>query len=519
MLEHYLNWFTQLAERWSAAYGTGDMPTDMMIVVLLFSFTALIIGLLLLPSQRRGSVERLLPELERVQAMNGRLEKLDRTLNEFRTEMLRQAEMSRNEIGFLRAEVGEARDALFELLSKPGRGGSGTSGGGSQSSGGAGGSSSGTSTDVNNLKSSDVSESSPSISHEVIQQPVNEVAEFVPSGSIFSRLKKSRDGLLGKLKGFFAARTQFDQSMFDQLEETLISSDMGVKTSMQIIESVRASLARGQELTETELYQLIREQITEVLTDNNLNAEIVPKTHQDGPFVVMLVGVNGAGKTTTVAKLAHEWRTRGLTVMVAAADTFRAAAVDQLKEWAERIQVPIISGAEGAKPATVVYDAMVAAKRDKIDVLIVDTAGRLQNKSNLMQELEGIKNVMTKHQATAPDEILLVVDGSSGQNALSQAREFNSVTKLSGIVVTKLDGTPKGGIVVAIKSELNIPVRYIGVGEKREDLKVFNAAEFAGALVNNTEDSGDQITNTAVVNSTITKPDLVSSAVTSQLIN
>lgn len=490
-------------ERFSQQYGTGDVFTDLMGVVLVISFMALVIGIFFYRKER--DLDEILPSIERIQGMNGRLEKIERTLNDFRSEVLRSTEFSRGNTEYLRNELGEIRDSLDYLLQRKGgtRTPSGGSSGGSTSgenSGGQGSAGSGSggaslapvmqyAKPTEDISAQEVD----SILEQVNSTPVSAVEEKT---GLFGRLQRTRDTLLSRMKGFFAGKATFDATMVEQLEEMLISSDIGVKTTMEIISDLQAKLARGQSISQTELMEMLKDHIAMVLKDGRGGvAEIVPLPMADGPFVVVLVGVNGAGKTTTVAKLAHQWRESGRSVMVAAADTFRAAAVEQLKEWADRVQVPVISGAEGAKPATVVYDAMVAAKRDKMDVLIIDTAGRLQNKSNLMQELEGIKNVMTRHQATAPHEVLLVVDGSSGQNALSQAREFNSAVSLTGVVITKLDGTPKGGIVVAIKSDLGIPVRYIGIGEKREDLKIFDAEEFAEALISADTSSGQQDKN------------------------
>ncbi len=483
----------------SRQYGSGDLVTDFMSITLLISFVALLVGFV--SYKREQAREKTLPDIERLQGMNGRIEKLERTLNEFRSEALRQAELSKGIAEFLKQEMIVVRDGIEELLQRK-------SGGTPPSSGGGGSSGPGTReitgselAEIRKLSVTPAADQEPvkpiiissQVDVPVVEIPVVEIPTAMSAPVIslpteavglFARLRRSREGLVSKVKGFFSGKPAFEASMMEDLEELLITSDIGVRTTLDIIKGLNARLARGERVSEDDLYKMLEDHLATVLTDSRHPvSEVVPQRQEDGPFTVLLVGVNGAGKTTTVAKLAHQWREQGLSVMVAAADTYRAAAVAQLKEWADRIDVPIISGADEAKPATVVYDAMVAAKRDKVDVLIIDTAGRLQNKSNLMQELEGIKNVMARHQAHTPHEALLVVDGSSGQNALSQAREFNSAVALTGVVITKLDGTPKGGIVVAIKSELNIPVRYIGVGEKREDLKVFSAKEFARALV------------------------------------
>lgn len=295
------------------------------------------------------------------------------------------------------------------------------------------------------------------------------------------RLKKTRQGFFQKLKGLFTSAAILDQSQVEELEAQLVSSDLGIKTVSGMIEEIRRDLAAGSVIDEAQLSEVMKRKIEAVLADPR-SVAVFPQRREDGPLVVMMVGVNGVGKTTTTAKLAASWSAQGAKVLMVAADTFRAAAVEQLLEWGRRIDVPVVTGAADAKPATVVFGAMERAKQEGFDVVLIDTAGRLHTKSNLMQELEGVTNVIRRHQPSAPHETLLVVDGSTGLNAISQAREFNAAVPLSGLVVTKLDGTPKGGVVVAIKSELNIPVRYVGVGESRHDLRPFDAHEFVEAL-------------------------------------
>lgn len=228
------------------------------------------------------------------------------------------------------------------------------------------------------------------------------------------------------------------------------------------------------------------------LLDQGRGRAIEPRRKESGPMVVLVVGVNGVGKTTTVAKLANQWNEQGARVLLVAADTYRAAAVEQLRDWGTRIGVEVVSGGTDAKPAAVVFDAMAKGKAENFDVVLIDTAGRLHTRSNLMQELEGVLNVIRKHQSDAPHETILVVDGTTGQNALAQATEFNAAAPLTGLIVTKLDGTPKGGIVVAIRRELGIPVRYIGVGESSADLREFDAAEFVEALLGEDSYQGSQ---------------------------
>jgi fused signal recognition particle receptor len=299
--------------------------------------------------------------------------------------------------------------------------------------------------------------------------------------SIARGMTKSRTSLLGKLKGLFTGGKNLELASLDDLEEMLITSDVGVRVAESLISSVRESVSGDRGVTESDLKQLLKEGIRKELIS-------VPPDHRlyqpvGTPLVVLVVGVNGVGKTTTVAKLATRYMQQGKKVLAIAADTFRAAAVQQLNEWGNRSGFIVYSGAENAKPAAVVFDGMVSALQQGIDVVLIDTAGRLHTKSNLMQELEGVRNSIRRHVPDAPHETVLVVDGVSGQNALAQAREFNASTPLTGLVVTKLDGTPKGGIIVAISQELKIPVLYVGVGEKAQDLLPFSGDEFINGLL------------------------------------
>jgi fused signal recognition particle receptor len=301
-------------------------------------------------------------------------------------------------------------------------------------------------------------------------------------------MAKSRGSFLAKLKTLFTGGRSINLQSLDDLEELLISSDVGARVSGSLVEAVREHVGKRDGVTELELRELLKEGIRRELI-------VVPNSHRlyqptGSPLVVLVVGVNGVGKTTTVAKLATRYRAQGKRVLCIAADTFRAAAVQQLKEWGARGEFEVFSGPENAKPAAVVFDGIVAAKEKEFDVVLIDTAGRLHTKSNLMQELEGVKNSIRRHIPEAPHETLLVVDGVSGQNALSQAREFNASTPLTGLVVTKLDGTPKGGIIVAISQELKVPVLYVGVGEKAQDLIEFSVPDFIEELLPNTTDDG-----------------------------
>lgn len=297
------------------------------------------------------------------------------------------------------------------------------------------------------------------------------------------RLGKTRGGFLDRLKGLFSIRPRLDAESMNEVESLLISSDLGVKTSGKLMEDLKETVSAGAGLDQSELKLFLRDRIVKVLEEGAPEDPALKCSREAGkPCVVLVVGINGVGKTTTVAKLADSLKREGLSVLVAAGDTFRAAAVEQLREWADRVGVPVVSGKEDARPQTVVFDAVKKAVDEKFDVVLVDTAGRLHTKSNLMQELEGISGVVKKINGTPPDETILVVDGATGQNALQQAKEFHEAVPLTGIIVTKLDGTPKGGIVVAIKDEFGIPIRYIGVGESMKDLRPFDAREFADAI-------------------------------------
>ena len=294
-------------------------------------------------------------------------------------------------------------------------------------------------------------------------------------------MEKSRVGFLSRLKGLFAGRKSVSAAALEDLEELLILSDVGARCASDLVERAREAAKASGELEEEQLKDLLRAGVQSQLIT-------VPENHRiyappsGSPQVMLVVGVNGAGKTTTVAKLAARYQKQGKRVLVIAADTFRAAAVQQLEEWSRRIGFTLVKGPENAKPGAVVFDGMVAAKESGADVVLIDTAGRLHTKANLMQELEGVRNSIRKHVPDAPHETVLVLDGVSGQNALAQAREFNGAVPLTGIVVTKLDGTPKGGIIVAISQELKVPVFYVGVGERAEDLIPFSPEQFVEAL-------------------------------------
>jgi len=295
--------------------------------------------------------------------------------------------------------------------------------------------------------------------------------------------QKTREGLLDKLGKAFVGKDKVDAATLDELEEILITSDVGVSTTVEIIKRIEERVARDKFVGQDELQTILREEIIALLQDNAAErpAEYDAEFHQK-PHVVLVVGVNGVGKTTTIGKLAKQYKEAGKMVMLGAADTFRAAAVNQLKIWSERAEVPIIEQGQNADPAAVAYDTVAAAKARGSDVVLVDTAGRLHNKKALMEELAKIKRVMGKVVEDAPHEVILVLDASTGQNAMQQARAFTDAVDITGLALTKLDGTAKGGIVIGISHELNVPVKYIGVGEQIDDLQVFDKAAFVNAI-------------------------------------
>ena len=295
--------------------------------------------------------------------------------------------------------------------------------------------------------------------------------------SLKDRLFKSKRRLGDGLSSILIGKKQIDDELLEELEILMISADIGIQTTDKIIESVRKKASRKELKDGDSLYQLIKVELEALLIDDNL---LVPVS--DSTFVILVVGINGAGKTTTIGKLAKSFQSQGKSVMLAAGDTFRAAAIEQLQIWGDRNEIPVISQKTGADAASVVYDAYQSAVAKNIDILIADTAGRLHTQDNLMQELEKIKRVLKKHNDNSPHETLLVIDGGSGQNAVQQANEFHKSIELSGIAVTKLDGTAKGGVLFAISDSLNLPIRYIGIGEAIDDLKPFHAKDFINAL-------------------------------------
>ncbi len=295
-------------------------------------------------------------------------------------------------------------------------------------------------------------------------------------------LEKTKSGIFDKLARAVAGRSRVDDDTLDGIEEALIASDIGVETTLRIIERLEDRVARDKFMNSTELSKILREEIEALLNIDENFREDEPFDFSKRPYVIMVVGVNGVGKTTTIGKLAARLKASGKNVVLGAADTFRAAAVEQLTIWSERAGVPIIKQKMGADPASVAYDAVNSAFAQNADVVLIDTAGRLHNKVNLMNELTKIRNVMRKVVPDAPHEVLLVLDGSTGQNAYQQAKEFTKATDVTALAVTKLDGTAKGGVVIGISDQFKIPVKFIGVGEKIEDLQVFNKKEFVESL-------------------------------------
>jgi fused signal recognition particle receptor len=310
--------------------------------------------------------------------------------------------------------------------------------------------------------------------------------------SIFSRekkesleksLSKTKESVFSRISKSIIGKSKVDDEVLDDLEEILITSDVGVETTLRIISRIQERIARDKYIGTAQLNQILKEEIIALLAENSLEQDSefnIPK--RDDPYVILVVGVNGVGKTTTIGKLAYQYKRSGYSVLLGAADTFRAAAIDQLKIWSERVGVQMISQEMGADPASVAFDTLLSAKANKKDIVIIDTAGRLHNKQHLMNELSKIKRVMTKVIPDAPNEVLLILDASTGQNAFEQAKQFTDATDVNALALTKLDGTAKGGVVIGISDLFKIPVKYIGIGEKLEDLQIFNRYEFVDSL-------------------------------------
>ena len=296
-------------------------------------------------------------------------------------------------------------------------------------------------------------------------------------------LEQTKQSVFSKLSRAVAGKSKVDDEVLDNLEEVLITSDVGVESTLKIIHRIEDRVARDKYVSTTELNIILKEEIAGLLSENNKEDNSnwdLPADHS--PYVILVVGVNGVGKTTTIGKLAYQFKQAGKKVYLGAADTFRAAAVEQIQIWGDRVGVPVIKQQMGSDPASVAFDTLQSAKANGADVVLIDTAGRLHNKVGLMNELKKIKDVMKKIVPNAPDEVLLVLDGSTGQNAFEQAKQFSSVTQITSLAITKLDGTAKGGVVIGISDQLKVPVKYIGLGEKMEDLQLFNKKEFVDSL-------------------------------------
>jgi fused signal recognition particle receptor len=298
-------------------------------------------------------------------------------------------------------------------------------------------------------------------------------------GGLDIGLTKTKEGFFAKLARAITGKTVIDDEVLDNIEETLIASDVGTSTTGKIISNLQERVKKNKNLQTSDIYSLLKEEISNLLTATNSST---PELPEGVPYVIMVVGVNGVGKTTTIGKLAHNFKKSGMKVVLGAADTFRAAAVEQLTIWAKRVDVPIVSRGMNADPSAVAYDTVQSAVAQKADIVIIDTAGRLHNKAGLMGELSKIKRVMQKVIPTAPHEVLLVLDASTGQNAIEQCKEFTKATDVTALALTKLDGTAKGGVVIGISDQFKIPVRYIGIGEKMEDLRMFDRQEFVESL-------------------------------------
>lgn len=298
-----------------------------------------------------------------------------------------------------------------------------------------------------------------------------------------SSLVKTKKSFFEKLSKKVIGKSKIDENDLDDIEEVLITSDIGVETTLKIIHNLEIRVKKDNYINAEDLNTILKDEISNLFNNEDSKDFIVPETND--PYVIMVVGVNGVGKTTTIGKLAHKFKLAGLKVVLGAADTFRAAAVDQISIWAERVGVDIVKQDMGSDPASVAFDTLQSAKAKKADVVIIDTAGRLHNKINLMNELTKIRNVMHKIIPNAPHDVMLVLDASTGQNAIEQAKQFTAATKVNSLALTKLDGTAKGGVVIGISDQFNIPVRYIGVGEGINDLQLFNSKEFVNSIFNN----------------------------------
>jgi fused signal recognition particle receptor len=332
---------------------------------------------------------------------------------------------------------------------------------------------------------------------EKVSSVISQASEAIKFDKIKDGLQKTRKSFIDKFQGLLGVGRKIDDKLIDEIEEILITADIGVQTSEEIIAKLRQRVKKEGFEEAEDLYKILKEEIYEILlkSPSSHNDNLYDINESDKPHVIMVIGVNGAGKTTTIGKLAHNYKKAGKEVIIGAADTFRAAANEQLEVWAQRAGVDIVQQSHGADPGAVVFDTLKSAIANSKDVVIIDTAGRLHNKVNLMQELEKLSRVMKKLKNNAPNEVFLVLDATTGQNAIQQAKEFSKVAKITGIILTKLDGTAKGGVVIPIANELQIPVRFIGVGEKIDDLQVFDPSLFVEALFGLDDEDEDEVEN------------------------
>lgn len=318
------------------------------------------------------------------------------------------------------------------------------------------------------------------------QQQQNQQEQKQVQQTLESGMAKTKESVFGKLSRAIVGKSKVDDEVLDNLEEALVTSDVGVETTLRIIERIEARVARDKYVNTAELNGILKEEIVALLKENDTpDFAGMDIDTSENPYVIMVVGVNGVGKTTTIGKLAYQFKKAGLKVVLGAADTFRAAAVEQIDEWGRRVGCPVIKQKMGADPASVAFDTLQSAKAQKADIVIIDTAGRLHNKIGLMNELSKIKNVMKKVCPDAPNEVLLVLDGSTGQNAFEQAKQFQAATQINALAITKLDGTAKGGVVIGISDQFQIPVKYIGLGEGINDLQIFDKVSFVETLMKN----------------------------------
>lgn len=509
----------------SEQYGSGDPRLDLSILLFILIAVALVLIVLSLFGGRRNREQAMssspLPEgLDRLTALAGKFEKLEMNANASRTEVMREVELLKARVERVEEKTGLADTSLASEAEEQGT----TDHIHSVTSEGEGTLAS-TPVELTTVES-DAVESTEEVSRptSVVSSPApstvppstvpavddNDRTTTVidthslastsdetqrstvalraddtttPSKGLTAGLTKTRSGIFQRIKEVFSGRSVIDEETLEELQAFLVSTDLGLKMVQSLTERLREGVKRGDTVTEEALIETLQGIVLHRLKEVGADVKpIVPVRRHDGPLVVMMVGVNGVGKTTTTAKLALQWKEEGAKVLMVGADTFRAAASAQLQKWGEELDIAVHTGAEGAKPAAVVFDAMEKANTEHYDVVLIDTAGRLHTKGNLMQELEGIKNIVRKNQLDAPHEVMLVIDGTTGQNALQQAKEFHSSVHLTGLVVTKLDGTARGGMVVAVQDEYGVPVRYIGMGEAADDLRPFEITSFVDAL-------------------------------------